>query len=798
MGTVYLARDQRLGRQVALKVLNAEDLANEERRLRFMREARAAAAVRHQNVATIYEVDQTENGEPYIVMEYCEGETLSQRLRRRQLDTPEFLAIAKQITAGIAAAHENGVVHRDLKTANIIIEQNGLVKILDFGLAKLLSRELTPVEAPSFESTSGHFFGTLHYISPEQARGLNADERSDLFSLGILFYQMAAGHLPFNGDAPLLVLERIRDAEPEPFIPLDPAFPPSASRIISRLLQKDPRERYQSANDVLHDLEQIDTPTTRMTTTTTRTMLGRTRKGSHAPRIIVAVVAFLIVAVSAILVRRHNVEVAAAKVATDAASPIRSLAVLPLDNIANNTKDDFLSVGLADALVTKLQAVPALQVRPTSAVLEFRNHKVDAKTASEKLEVDGVLEGHFLAAGDIVRVTLQLTDARTGYNIWADTVQGNRDNLLKLIDDVSARTVDGLNQKLGHIEASANLSQPRSSNPKAYEQYLRARALNGSLVPKEYREQVAALERAIQLDPNFAAAYADLAIALSLGQIRGLNSDPNSVEKALNYAKQAVRIDPNLSQGHLALGRVLVRYPDRFSESSREVLASLRLNPNDTHALHSLTTYMISVGEMQKAKCIGDRLVRLDPSSNEAKTRGYWYINAIDPQEALRTAEVALASRDTELAGHDIRGVAYVMLGNVPAARKEAEAASALVPNHYIPKSLRAMIAAADGDVNGTEAAIRQFEDEGNRNHWAALRIALCYSKLGKRDQAILWLHRAQTLGNHSWYALLKHPWLQNLQTDPEYQAIIAGIKADLDDVRDDNLGVFQLLCAGQ
>ena len=244
MGTVYLARDQRLARYVAIKVLNASELAYEDRRARFFREARSAASIRHQNVATIHEVGETADGLPFIVMEYCEGETLSQRIRRRAIESGEFLSIARQIAAGLAAAHEKGIIHRDIKSANIVLEPSGIVKILDFGLAKSIPRSLTdPGLERSFDSTTGHFFGTLHYLAPEQARGANADVRSDLFSAGVVFYHMAAGHLPFNAEAPLMVLDKIRDGEPEPFVALDPNFPPTATRIISKLLQKEPEDR---------------------------------------------------------------------------------------------------------------------------------------------------------------------------------------------------------------------------------------------------------------------------------------------------------------------------------------------------------------------------------------------------------------------------------------------------------------------------------------------------------------------------------------------------------------------------
>ncbi|HET8797335.1 MAG TPA: serine/threonine-protein kinase, partial [Thermoanaerobaculia bacterium] len=600
MGTVYLARDQRLGRYVALKVLNASELAQADRRARFLREARSAGLIRHQNVATIYDVDETADGTPFIVMEYCEGETLSQRIRRRPLDTMEFLAVARQIAAGLSAAHEKGIIHRDIKSANIICEPSGLVKILDFGLAKSIPKAVTdPGIERTIDSSTGHFFGTLHFISPEQARGATADVRSDLFSVGVVLYHMATGHLPFNAEGPLLVLDRIREGEPEPFHPNDPSFPPAAAKIISNLLQKDPDDRYQSAAQLLSDLEEIDTPTVRMTTTTSRTTLGRTVRRPKWTRTAITVGAALIVGVSIFLVQRAG-DAPATTTSTAAPAPIRSMAVLPLRNIAKNSSDEFLSVGLADALVTELQQIPSLKVRPTSSVLEFQGAKTDTKEASEKLRVDGILEGHFLAAGDLVRVTLQLTDSRTGYTVWSDTIDGRRDNLLALIDDVSTRTVEGLKREIGVQQPQIARSEARSANPKAYEAYLRARALNGSFLPEHYAEQIAALKRAIALDPNFAAAYADLAATISLGQARSL-AGPEDVEKQEWYARQAVRLDPNLPEAHLALGRVFVRDPDRFRESVREVLAALRLEATDTQALHSVTTYFVSTGEMQKA-----------------------------------------------------------------------------------------------------------------------------------------------------------------------------------------------------
>jgi serine/threonine-protein kinase len=793
MGTVYLARDQRLGRYVAIKILNASEMAYADRKARFFREARSAAAVRHANVATIHEVGETPDGMPFIVMEYCEGETLSQRIRRRPLESAEFLSIARQIAAGLAAAHEKGIIHRDIKSANIILEPSGAVKILDFGLAKSIPRTLTdPGIERSFDSTTGHFFGTLHYLAPEQARGANADVRSDLFSAGVVFYQMAAGHLPFNAEAPLMVLDKIRDGEPEPFVATDPNFPTTATRIIARLLQKDPDDRYQTARELLSDLEEIDTPTMRMTTST-RTTLGRTVRRPRWTRVAVLLATALLVAVAAFIAHRTS-DTANATTTTAPPPPIRSMAVLPLRNITDNKADEFLSVGLADALVTKLQKIPSLQVRPTSAVLDFQGQNTDTRAAGEKLNVDGILEGTFLSAGDVVRVSLQLTDSRTGFSVWSDTIIGKRTDLLKLIDDVSARTVEGLNKEIGVEQTEGRVSAARSSSPQAYEQYLRARSLSGSFNPDNFNAQVAALKRAVALDPRFAAAYADLATTLSLGSARSLVS-AEDMERAEWYARQAVRLDPNLPQAHLALGRVFVRDPERFRESVREVLAALRLQSTDTQALYSMATYFVSTGDLQMAQCVGDRLIKIDPLSNEALTRGYWYVNAVDAEGALTNAQHALASKETALAGHDIRGMAFILQGDLAEAEKEAQAATDLVPRHYLGKSLKAMIAAARGDRAAALAAVQSFEPDAMRNHWAALRVTLVYAKLGDQAEALSWLRRCAELGNHSWYALVKHPWLEPLHAAPEFQEIVGKMKADLDDVRDDVVGVYQLMC---
>jgi tetratricopeptide (TPR) repeat protein len=256
-----------------------------------------------------------------------------------------------------------------------------------------------------------------------------------------------------------------------------------------------------------------------------------------------------------------------------------------------------------------------------------------------------------------------------------------------------------------------------------------------------------------------------------------------------------VRLDPNLASGHLALSRVFVRDPERYRESVRENLAALRLNANDPQSLQQLANYFVATGETTRAKCMFDRLVAIDPSSNEAKTRAYWNVNVLDPEGAIQNAQFALASKSTEPAGHDVRALAFIMRGSDGEAEKEADRVLQLVPQSYLGKGLKAMIAADRGDRATAVAYLKMFESDGERYHWAALRQCMVYARLGDRDNAIKWLQKSYNLGNHSWYQLVKHPWFASLQSDPEFQGLVIKMKQDLDDVYDDVTGVYQLIC---
>jgi TolB-like protein/Flp pilus assembly protein TadD len=462
-------------------------------------------------------------------------------------------------------------------------------------------------------------------------------------------------------------------------------------------------------------------------------------------------------------------------------SPIRSVAVLPLQNIGKG--DDFLTVALADALTTQLHDVPALQVRPMSAVLASQN--------AAGLAVDSVIEGHFAVSGNLVEVTLSLTDSRTGQNVWAGTMSGPRDNLLNVVDNVSARTLVALNEKLG-VQRTGHASTARSLNGAAFEEYLKARALNQSLIPEKHAEELAHLEKAVALDPQFAAAHADLSIALSLGHVRGLN-DGNSGERAEREAREAVRLDPNLASGHLALGRALLS--SNFQEALREFVASLRLNARDSQTMSIMTSYFVATGDRKEAECLMSHLPEIDPHSQEWLTRGYWYLHLLDAPSARRAAADALATKSHELSGCDIAAHAAILEGKLDEADRYAECARRVLKANYIPSDIDASIAAARGDRAAALRHLQAYAHEATNNRWAAMSQALIHAKLGDHDEAVFWTRRTGQLGSGSWFALRNHPWTQSLQGDREFQAALRGMRDDLDSVRPEMLDVYETIC---
>jgi len=593
MGRVYLARDTRLDRDVAIKTLAAEVIANPRSLQQFEQEARAASALNHPNILTIYDVGEAD-GTRFIVSEYVDGATLGEKLAEGPMDVARALDIAIQVASGLVAAHAAQIVHRDIKPANLVIRNDGLMKIVDFGIAKLNEeRRIRTAAAPrSANSATGTIIGTAKYMSPEQARGLRVDGRTDIFSLAVVMYEMLAGQAPFRGDTDSDVVAEILKTDPKPLTQAASGVPPELSRIVARAMRKNRDERYESAAQMLSEL------------TVLRDDLNfRTRIGSGGLRTRrVAVAAVLAFILGGGYLTWHAVSKAPAPVRP------RSLAILPFRNIRPDPGTDFIGFSLADAIITKLGSISRLTVRPSSAVAPYRNQETDPRQAGRTLGVDTLLTGSYIQEGPNLRITVQLVDVKDLNILWRDTIDLPYDNLLAVNDRVSEKIIAGLELNLTPSEIET-LKLDNPTNRAAYEDYLRGVDLYAM---NDFASSIEMLEKSTALDSGYAPAWTHLGRAyeanasLQFGgreqyrkaqaayetalrlnptaieprvYMANLLTDSGEVEKAVPLIRDALERNHNSAAAHWELGYAY-RFGGLLEDSVRECDMARRIDPS--------------------------------------------------------------------------------------------------------------------------------------------------------------------------------------------------------------------------
>jgi eukaryotic-like serine/threonine-protein kinase len=640
MGEVYLAEDLRLKRKVALKMLAPAMLDDERGLRRFEQEAQAASALNHPNILTIYEFGQAD-GLHFIASEYVEGVTLRQKLGSGRLQINVAVEIAIQIASALSAAHASGIVHRDIKPENVILRSDGIVKLLDFGIAKLTAAR---VEEAIRRSTLAMIFatsepgvvrGTAKYMSPEQARGVTVDPRSDLFSLGSVLYEMITGTTAFDGETASDVIAEILKAEPKPPAQIIPEAPPEIERIINKALQKDREKRYQSANDLLTDLQNFKKEA-EFEAELQRPARAR-QKADSDRRLAVQYPAVSVTsssrkwllwltAVALFFVIAGIVAVKKFRVSSQPKEP-RSLAVLPFRNLNGDPKTDFLGFSLADEVITKLDYVNSLTVRPSSSVDKYRDQIVDPKKVAADLNVDTLLTGTFIKDGDHLRITTQLVDVKPDRIIWRDTIDVKYDDLLTVQDRVSQQIIKQLELSLSPTEA-ANLKPEKPIGTAAYEDYLRGIDLYSL---NDFSAAVGMLEKATALEPNYAPAWAQLgrayttnaslqsggrehydraqaaferAIALNPSLVEpriymaNLLTDTGRVEQAVPLLRAVLKDSPNNAEAHWELGYAY-RFAGMLPESIAECEKARQNNPAVKISSSAINAYLYS-GEYER------------------------------------------------------------------------------------------------------------------------------------------------------------------------------------------------------
>jgi non-specific serine/threonine protein kinase len=577
MGVVYRAEDTRLGRSVALKFLPDELSSDAQAIERFQREARAASSLNHPHICVIHDIDEHE-GRPFLAMELLEGQTLKARLSGRALVTEELLDLAIQMTDALEAAHSKGIVHRDIKPANIFVTTSGRVKILDFGLAKLTERRRVgeavgasamPTTGPRDDmlTSPGSTLGTVAYMSPEQARGEEVDARTDIFSLGLVLYEMATGRQAFSGNTSAVVFDSILNRPPQPIARVNPAVPAALQQIIGRALEKDRRARYESAAKLRADLERLKR------------------------------------------------ELDSGRTAAVTAGAENSVAVLYFQNLSRSEEDEYFRDGMTEDIITELSSIKGLRVFPRSAVFAYRDKQATAPQIGQELNAAFVLEGSLRRAGNRIRITAQLVETRTGHSIWARRFDRTMDDVFAIQDEMAQNIAQALEVMLSEEEKRAIEKVP-TANVEAYDYYLRGRQYFHQFRRKGIEAARSMFARAIEIDPGYARAWAGLSDCHSFLQFYWQPTREN-LEGADTASRKALELDAELAEAHASRGHYL-SLVGRDDEAKREFETAIRLNPQLFEAYYFYARSCLIHGRLQEAAQLFEQACRVRPDDPQA------------------------------------------------------------------------------------------------------------------------------------------------------------------------------------
>lgn len=773
MGEVYLAQDNKLNRCVAIKVLSEEYAADTERIALFIKEAKVVSTLNHPNVCVIHELGQTADGAYYMVMEYVEGETLEAKMNGQALDYKEALDIAIQVADALDEAHAKGIVHRDIKPANLMLTRRGQVKALDFGLAKVAINTFQSANSDIStlkQTKPGTLMGTILYMSPEQVLGKEVDHRTDIFSLGVVLYEMVTGRLPFAGTTLSQVIVEIATAQPESVLQLNRSLPATLGQIISKCLEKDISARYQSARQLLNDLQNLkrDNEAGHLAQPIEIEQRQPRSRKNRVPWlwIKVALACVIITAFGAAAYRVFTSNFLAKE------NRIQSLIVLPLVNVKNDPNNEYLSDSITEDIINRLTQVPKLKVIARATAFRYKGRDADLQNIAKELKVDALVTGRMTVDGDNLTVQAELVNPSDGTQVWGEKYVRKAKDLMAIQEEIAREISKRLNLQLSG-EEERQVAKPINTNSDSYELLIQGRYHFMKWTTEGQKKALELFTRAIEKDPNYAPAYAWLSGTYDQLGLRGDLPKAEAESKAREYAVKSLELDGSLAEGHAALGIIKWRDWD-WTGAEQELSRAVELNPNWSDGLDIYASFLNTTGQLEKALQLSKRAIEIDPlSPNINLTLGKTLFLLRRYDDAAEQYRKTLDLYPNDSTTHLDLAWAYVQQAKFDKATEEMKKLSGLTEDNADRLLLSGYIQERTGKSQDAKMVIEKLEELAAKGRKVAYHLAVLCAAMGDNQQAVNWLEKAFAEHDYELSRVKLDARFDNLRADSRFTEII-------------------------